>query len=124
MNYNSIKKRFDLQVDVANATITKTFELDKTIVFVKGVAITSDKDDLLFYRGAQKIEINKEEIFPEGYESKLLMTGINVNPNQRFYEVGKLPPGNGKVVVNFKDSDDGRSVFTPYRVTLYLTCEQ
>ena len=61
MNYNSIKKRFDLQVDAANATIAKTFELDKTIVFVKGLAITSDKDDLLFYRGAQKIEINKHE---------------------------------------------------------------
>ena len=45
-------------------------------------------------------------------------------PNERYYDVGKLPPGNGKVVVTFKDSDDGRSVFAPYRVTLYLTCEQ
>ena len=113
-----------MQVTAANQIVTQTFDVDKTIAFIKGLAITSDKDDLLFYRGSQKIEINKEEIFPEGYESKLLMTGINVSPNERYTDVGKLPPGNGKITMSYKDTDDGRSQFTPYRVTLYLHCEQ
>ena len=33
---------------------TKTFELDKNIATVTGLLFTSDKDDLLYYRGSQK----------------------------------------------------------------------
>lgn len=120
---NIIKKRFDISVTEANKTVSKTFELDKTIAFVKGMLFTSDKDDLLYYRGSQKVEINKYEVFPEGYETKLLMTGINVSPNQRYYEVGDLPVGNGSVKVDFKDTSDSRTGFEPYRVSIYLKCE-
>lgn len=118
-----IKKRFDLQVTAANQSITKNFELDKTIKGVKGLLVTSDKDDLLYYRGSQRIEINKEEYFPDNYESKLLMSGINVPPKQRYYDLGNVNPGNGSVKVVYTDADDGRTVFTAYRVTLYLDCE-
>ena len=117
------KKRFDIKILLANSTVSDTFELDKNIVKVHGVLVTSDKDDLLYYRGAQKIEINKEEFFPENYESKLLMSGINVAPKQRYYDLGGITPGNGRVQITYKDLDDGRTVFAPYRVSLYLDCE-
>jgi len=120
---NIVKKRFDLLITEADKMVSKTFELDKTIAFVKGILFTSDKDDLLYYRGSQKVEINKQEIFPEGYETKLLMTGINVSPNQRYYDVGDLPVGNGAVKVDFKDTSDARTGFEPYRVSIYLKCE-
>jgi hypothetical protein len=120
---NIVKKRFDLFVTEADKTVSKTFELDKTIAFVKGILFTSDKDDMLYYRGSQKVEINKQEIFPESYETKLLMTGINVSPNQRFYDVGDLPVGNGSVRVEFKDTSDNRSNFEAYRISIYLKCE-
>jgi len=120
---NVVKKRFDLLITEPGRTFSKTFELDKTISFVKGILFTSDKDDLMYYRGSQKVEINKQEIFPEGYETKLLMTGINVSPNQRYYEVGDLPVGNGNVKVDYTDFNDSRSGFEPYRVTIYLKCE-
>ncbi|MBS1636486.1 MAG: hypothetical protein JST26_11275 [Bacteroidetes bacterium] len=103
--------------------MSDTFELEKNIVKVHGVLVTSDKDDLLYYRGTQKIEINKEEFFPDNYESKLLMSGINVTPKQRYYDIGGVAPGNGRVQLTYKDLDDGRTVFTPYRVSLYLDCE-
>jgi hypothetical protein len=118
-----VKKRFDLQVTDANKTVSKTYELDKNIKAVKGVLITSDKDDLLYFRGTQKIEINKEEFFPDNYESKLLMSGINVAPKQRYYELGNVAPGNGLVKLTFTDADDLRTPFAPYRVSLYLDCE-
>lgn len=120
---NIVKKRFDVSITEADKIFSKTFELDKTIAFVKGILFTSDKDDLLYYRGSQKVEINKQEIFPENYESKLLMTGINVSTNQRFYDVGDLLVGNGNVKVEYKDSNDGRSTFEPYRISIYLKCE-
>lgn len=118
----TIKKRFDLLVSVANKIVTKTFELDKTVIAIKGILITSDKDDLLYFRGSQKIEINREEFFPENYESKLLMSGINVPPRQRYYELDNVNPGNGTIKVDYKDEDDGRTPFIPYRVSIYLDC--
>lgn len=118
-----VKKRFDITVAEANKTVTKTFELDKNIKSIKGLLITSDKDDLLYFRGTQKIEINKEEFFPENYESKLLMSGVNVSPKQRYYDLGNVNPGNGSVKVSYTDTDDLRTPFVTYRVSLYLDCE-
>lgn len=120
---NLIKKRFDILITVSDAVYSQTFELDKTIKFVKGVMLTADKDDLLYYRGSQKIEVNRFELFPEGYESKLLMSGINCSPNERYYETGELPIGNAQLKVNYKDTSDGRTQFSPYRVSIYLDCE-
>ena len=85
--------------------------------------VTSDKDDMLYYRGAQKIEINKEEYFPDNYESKLLMSGINVPPKQRYYDLGNVNPGNGIIKVTYVDTQDDRTEFSPYRVSLYVDCE-
>lgn len=118
-----IKKRFDLQITAANQTKSDSFELDKTVLSIKGMLITSDRDDLLYYRGTQKIEINKEEIFPENYESKLLMSGINVAPRSRYYDLGGIAPGNGIIKVDYKDSNSLLTGFTPYRVSFYFDCE-
>jgi hypothetical protein len=121
--YTRIKKRFDIPVTAADTTFTQTFELDKMIIKIHGLLFTSDRDDLLYYRGAGRIEINKEEIFPQEYESKLLMSGINVSVNQRYYDLGGLPPGNGNVKVTYKDTGYDAAPFVPYRVSLYLDYE-
>lgn len=123
MANNTAKKRFDLNITEANKTFSKDFELDKTIIAIKGVLLTADKDDLLYFRGTSKIEINKEEYFPDNYESKLLMSGINVPPKSRYYELGNVPAGNGIVKLSFTDLDDGRTAFAPYRVSIYLDCQ-
>lgn len=118
-----IKKRFDLIVDFPERTFTATFELDKNVSAIYGLLVTSDKDDLLYYRGSQRIEINREEIFPEKYESKLLMSGLGVAPDERFYSLGKLEPGNHKVKLDFTDTSHITVGFDIYRVSLYLDCE-
>jgi len=118
----TVIKRFDLNA-AEEDTVSKQFELDKTIKAIKGILITSDKDDLLYYRGSQRIEINGEEIFPESYESKLLMSGINVAPNKRYYDLGNINPGNGIVKMAYADFADGRTDFEDYRVSLYLNCD-
>jgi len=119
----TVIKRFVFDVTVSDSAVSKTFDLDKNIEIVKGILMTSNKDNLLYYRGSQKIEINKEEVFPDGYASKLLMSGINVQPNLRFYDIGKFPAGNKSVKVEYKDLDDGETAFNPYRIELYLICE-
>jgi hypothetical protein len=118
-----IKKRFDLQVGAASGIISQTFELDKTVEKVHGILFASDRDDLMYYRGSAKVEMNSDEIFPEGYETKLLMSGLNVSPNDRFYNLGGIPPGNFKVKVDYKDTADARLAFAAYRVSVYLDVE-
>src|SRR5687767_6458318 len=118
-----VKKRYDIEVTTANTLHSKTFELDKTVEKVHGILFASDRDDLMYYRGSNKVEINSDEIFPEGYESKLLMSGLNVSPNDRFYNLGGAPPGNFKVKVEYKDTPDARLQFVPYRVSIYLDVE-
>jgi hypothetical protein len=118
-----IKKRFDINITEQDALHSKTFELDKNITKVHGLLLESDRDDLLFYRGFCKIEINRQEIFPEGYAAKLLMTGINISPNDRYYQLGGIEPGNGNVKVDYKDSNTSVIDFLIYRISLYLDCE-
>ena len=117
--HNIIKERFDLKVTAPNQVFKGEFELDKNANVIIGLGITSDRDDLLFYRGSQKIQINDKELFPEDFESRLLMSGINVSPNSRMVKVGQLAIGNGRFEIWFKDQDHSNAKFTPYRVTFY-----
>lgn len=117
-----IKKRYDIAVTAPNQAFSKSFELDKQITHVKGLLMTADKEDLLYFRGSQRIELNKEEYFPENYESKLLHCGDNVGPNHKYYDMENAPAGNGVLKVDYRDSEDGRSQFIPYRVSVYVDC--
>jgi len=118
-----IKKRFDIDVTAENAVASKTFELDKTVEKINGILFTSNRDDLVYYRGTAKVEINSDEIFAEDYECKLLMSGLNVSPNDRYYSLGGIPPGNFKVKVDYKDTTDNRLPFAAYRFSIYLDLE-
>lgn len=118
--HNIIKERFDIKITDANQVFKGEFELDKNANIVTGIILTSDKDDLLFYRGSQKIQINDQELFPEDFESRLLMAGLNVAPDQRAISIGNIDSGNGRVEMWYKDTDHATTRFTPYRVTIYI----
>lgn len=119
----TIKKRFDIIVKEARSNVREQFELDKNVTRVTGILLTSDREDLLYHRGSQKIEINNEEVVPEKYESKLLLSGLNVSPNERFYKINNTGTGNRILKMDYIDTDEGRSSFYPYRVSIYVECE-
>jgi hypothetical protein len=119
----TIKKRYDLQVPQSGAIVRESFELDKNVSRVTGILLTSDKEEMLYNRGSQKIEINNQEYFPEKYESKLLLSGLNVSPNDRYYKLDNPSVGNRIMKVEYVDSADSRSSFSPYRVSIYLELE-
>lgn len=118
--HNIIKERFDLKVMQANQVYKGEFEVDKNANYVIGIAITSDKEDLLYYRGTQKIQLNDKELFPEEFESKLLMSGLNVSPNERMIDTGLIEVGNNKMDVWYRDMDHSNTVFSPYRISIYV----
>jgi len=120
---NFVKKPFFVKVGAPDTTYSVTFELDKSIAFIRGIMLSSNRDDLMYYRGSQKIEINRLEVCPEDYDSKHFMSSINCSPNVRYYDTGRLPAGNGLIKIEYKDTSDTRAPFEVYRVTLNVDCE-
>jgi len=110
---------FDLQVDTAGESFKKTFDLDAHTNTVIGVNITSDYDNLMFYRGSLRLSINDLEVLPEGFEAKLLMTGLNVSPNERYLYLNR-ESGNNRIELRYQDTAHTNTNFSPYRVTLYI----
>lgn len=118
--HNIIKERLDITINSPDRVVKAEFQLDSNATHLYGVALTSDKEALLFHRGSQKIQVNDRELFPEDFESKLLMTSLSVSPNHRMVRTGLIERGNGRVEVWYKDTDHSSATFSPYRVTLYL----
>lgn len=113
-------KRFDIQITGANQTVTREFEIDSDVLGIEGVLLTSDKDEQLYFRGSQAIFVNGQEYFPDNYESKLLMSGINTNPNERYVKLDNAEALNGKIKVVYTDTENPTVVFAPYRVSIYV----
>lgn len=86
--------------------------------------MSSNDPKSLFFRGSQRIEINGDELYPEDYESKLLMSGLSVSPDDKYVTLGDgAIAGNGEIKVLYKDTDNLIIPFTAYKVTIVLKCE-
>lgn len=124
MEARLVDKVYSFTVESQGAPVNKKFDLDKNVKLVHGIILSSDKPNLLFYRGSQRIEISGDEIFPEDFESKLLMSGIAVPPNQKYRSLGNgVIAGNGEVKIQFKDTPNPNASFTSYKVIIVLQCE-
>jgi hypothetical protein len=124
MEARLVDKVYSFAVEAQNSPVSKKFDLDKNVKLVRGIILSSDKPNMLFYRGSQRIEISGDEIFPEDYESKLLMSGIAVAPNQKYRSLGNgVIAGNGEVKVQYKDTQNPNASFTLYKVIIILQCE-
>lgn len=117
-NYKIIKEHIDIDA-VEGGTVKAQLELEKNAKYLIGIAITSDRDELAYHRGSQKILINDRELFPEGYETRLLMSGLNVSPDDRMASIGSIPTGNGKLDVWLTDSFHDYYPFAAYRIRVY-----
>lgn len=116
-----IKEWVEVEITAANQRVKEKIEVDAQACAIIGLALTSNLDELLYYRGSQRVVINEKEIYPEGYESKMLMQGINVPVNERIIGLGEeIAPGNRVVELDYTDSFHTAADFTPYRVRLYV----
>ena len=117
-----IKEWVDIQVTAPNQIFKESFDVDKHVVKIIGIGFSTNNDGMPYYRGSQRVAINEKEIFPEGYESKLLQTGFNVPLKDRITDFNgeEIEPGNRKVEFDYKDEDHPFMPFTPYRVRLYV----
>ncbi len=116
-----LREVFTIEVTASASTVKISFEVDKNADKIFALGIDSDHPDIVCYRGSQVIKINDEEFFPESYQSKRLMCGINVSPNTRVIHIGKINPGNRKIDIAYTDSGNDDIVgFVPHKVFLYV----
>ncbi len=113
-------KRFDFEVGTALSTVSKEFEIDKDVHLINGLLLTADQEDQLYFRGSQSITVNGVELFPDGYGSRLLMSGLGVPPDKRYYSIGRVETINGKIRIVFTDTETVMIGFSPYKVSLYV----
>lgn len=124
MEKKTVDKTFSFIVDTENISYNKKFVLDKNVAVVQGVLMSSDQPKLLFFRGSQRIEVNGDELFPEDYESKILMAGLSVPPDEKFRTLGNgVIAGNGEIKILYKDAMHNDTVFAPYKVSIIFKCE-
>ncbi|MEM6271427.1 MAG: hypothetical protein AAF998_18470 [Bacteroidota bacterium] len=118
-----IRKRYDLPlVQNAEKTAKGDFELDKHTARVRGMLLTSDRDEMLYHRGTVQILLNGEEVIPDQYHTRLLMSGLGVAPKDRYLPMDHAP-GNGILKVVYTDNNSAVQVFDPYTVSVYLETE-
>ncbi|MEM6268336.1 MAG: hypothetical protein AAF998_02810 [Bacteroidota bacterium] len=118
-----LRKRFDLPtVQNDGDSAKETFELDKHTERVTGIIFTADREDMLFVRGTVGVLINGEEVIPEGYHTKLLMSGLGVAPKDKYLPLD-LDPGNGILKVSYQDVSTAILPFSSYTVSVYVEYE-
>lgn len=117
-------KDFDLLVTAAGQTFKKTFELDKSVKVITHYTILSNREDLAYYRGSFGLEINKDEIAPDGYSAKKVMSWASVPADKRLKSIGRRETGNGQISFAYTDTSDGLTAFQPYTVTLSVEGER
>lgn len=117
---------FSFQVDNAGGLINADrFELPKHTRMVRGLQLLADYPDKLYYRGRGRIEIGGEELFPDKFESKILMSSLSVAPRERFFDLGDVLPGDLSVKIRFEDTDHPRAPFEGgYEVQLVILIEE
>jgi hypothetical protein len=116
-----IKECFELQINSPGESPKVSFTLDKNVKIIFGLSLSSDRDDMLYYRGKQAIYINGEEFFPANFESKYLMHGMQIPGAERMYRIGEVEPGNRQVDLHYTDhANDDMIAFSPYAVFLYV----
>ncbi len=95
-------------------------EADKAYKKVTGIHLSSSDTAALKDSVFTKLEIDSNEIFPEGFEVKMIRTGEEVPPDERFYTLNERADGS-TISGNFKDA--GNAVAYPYNVYIYLRLE-
>lgn len=110
---------FEMEVTKSGEKVTEEFELFyNESADLYGLLLASDREDLVFYRGTLEVLLSGNEIIPENYDAKLLMSGLNVPPGERF-QYTEFFVGNGKLEVRYQDTEHPKAPFQPYKLKIY-----
>lgn len=94
-------------------------DIDKLYARCTGIYMTTPSEDVITST-LSKLEIGGKEIFPDGYEVKMLSTTQDVPLDERYSELNE-PAAGARLKTSYTDS--GQSGTYPYTAVLYLRLE-
>jgi len=110
-----------IKVSSQNEIVKFSADTDKKYKKLTGIFASLPYEDA-FFGSKLELKVANEEIFPEGFELKLLTCGNNVSPNDRFYTKLECEAQGSRIDGRF--SDGGNADDYPYMAILYLKLEE
>lgn len=111
-----------VKVNTPGETVKFSAETDKLYKQVQGIYVSLPKDDSHF-GSTLELRIAEQEIFPEGFESKLLATSQHTPPGDRFamFDTDEVVDASGSYVEGrFTDGGYTTGITFPYTMNIYL----
>ena len=116
-----VYKKIPVTINAAGKYIGHSpYVLDKNIKAVHAITVTADDESRVFNL-THRVEINGQELLPQEFEARVLYAYASVPVNDRYFDLGSEPAGNG--VVKITCFDRTASGFAAYNVNFYLKCE-
>ncbi len=118
------KFKFDIiKIPVSEAGQIVKFSADanKMYKWIEGLFVSLPEEKAV-PGSTMELKIANEEIFPEDYEVKLLTTGQECAPNERFFDlIHEEAVGN---LIEGRFTDSGKADVYPYVAKLYLMLKE
>ncbi len=121
-----------LVIAAAGASVSIDAFADQLYKYCTGTVATITGDETAFQNSVfNKFEIDGQEVFPDGYEAKLIGStqATDVPPNQKYYDFKDTnhilipyPGNNSKVSIKYTDGSAVGVVY-PYTINVYLKLE-
>lgn len=118
-----IYQPFTISVATSGQTVSKTFSFDNNVKRILSVAVESEFPNLAYYRGSQRLEINNDELLPEGMPTRRLMGNLNIAQDDREFSLGNIEHGNRMLKIDYVDKNHPSAAFVPYDVVFLFKCE-
>ncbi len=106
-----------LELTTVQGTAVGSLKLDSKIKLITGIALSTNKDELIGNVRTQ-LSINGTEVLPEDFEGSLLASSTLVRPDERFLQLN-YEPGNGIINVRAKDVSNP---FTAQKLVFTVKC--
>ena len=111
-----------VKVDASGQTVKFSAETDKLYQRVQGIYVSMPKDQSHF-GSTLELRIAEQEVFPEGFETKLLAASQNSSPNERFanFDIDEVIEARGSHIEGrFVDGGFINGITFPYVMNIYL----
>jgi len=113
-----------IKVNRQNDNIKFALDTDKKYKRITGIfaSLPEDKNYRALFETTLELRVADVEIFPEGFEIKMLNCGQQVSPNNRFFDQIEQEARGNQITGRYIDGGNGSNY--PYVAKIYLKLEE
>ncbi|HCB61496.1 MAG: hypothetical protein A2W93_03540 [Bacteroidetes bacterium GWF2_43_63] len=111
-----------VKVETPRQAVRFSAATDKLYSKVEGIYVSMPKDESHF-GSTLELRIAEQEVFPEGFETKLLATNQSASTNERFmiFDKDELIEAGGSIIEGrFSDGGFSDGIDFPYTMNIYI----